>query len=151
MCLVGLIQVVLPSSWRCGVQSAWCLLVWWRSQSGGCRMNVWTRQERRSVSARGADLFWVSGWVCLLQLEQVVDCADQAPFAVHGGQAAAVESAVAEVGFDVAEDRLDGVAAFLVELGVGGLGELDVHVAPGYRGIDGFAVHVRQHGVDADI
>ena len=50
-----------------------------------------------------------SGWVSPPQLQQVVGCADQAPLAVHGGQAATVESTVAEVVLDVAEDGLDAV------------------------------------------
>ena len=49
----------------------------------------------------------------MLELEEVVDCANQSPFAAHGGEAAAGESPVSEVGFDVAEDWFDADARFL--------------------------------------
>ncbi|HVD81855.1 MAG TPA: hypothetical protein VNB87_15110 [Propionibacteriaceae bacterium] len=62
----------------------------------------------------------LSGRAGLLELQHVVRCADQAPFALHRCESAAGESAVSEVRFEVAEDGLDAVLPFAVEVGVAG-------------------------------
>ncbi|TDO57968.1 uncharacterized protein DUF222, partial [Kribbella sp. VKM Ac-2571] len=88
-----------------------------------------------------------SGGVCLLQLEEVVDCADEAPFAVHGWKAAPGEAPESEVVFDVAEDGFDARGPFLVELGAAGFGEFGVHCFARDRRVGGFATDVGEHGV----
>src|ERR1700761_3892614 len=86
------------------------------------------------VGGRGR---WLrSGGYCVLEFEQVVHCADQAPFAVRSSVSAKSEFAEPQVGFDVAENGLDTDAAFAVERGVLGLRKLVIHHISGDRGIN---------------
>jgi hypothetical protein len=82
------------------------------------------------------------GGACLLEFEEVVGCADEAPFTVDGRQAAEAELPVSEVGFDVTEDRFDAVCPFAVGRGVVRVGQLGVHGSSRYRRVDRFASHV---------
>ena len=81
----------------------------------------------------------------LLEFEQVVHCADQAPFAVRSSVSAKSEFAEPQVGFDVAENGLDTDAAFAVERGVLGLRKLVIHHISGDRGINDVASDMREH------
>ena len=84
----------------------------------------------------------------MLELKQIVHCANQAPLAAHSSEAAEGEFAESEVGFDVAEDRFDADAAFAVEHGIVRLSKLVVHGFSGDRGVGDVALDMREHRFD---
>jgi len=103
-----------------------------------------------TVSNRGRGaVLGSSGQPCVSQFEEVVGGADEAPFAVDGGQATESELPVSEVGFDVAEDGFDAVSPFAIGVGVVRIGQLGVHGCSRYRRVGRFASHVSEHGVDS--
>src|SRR4051794_41677801 len=79
---------------------------------------------RRPRSLRGAV-------EVLVEFAQVVGGGHQSPFGAGGGASAAVEADEPAVVFDVAEDRLDQLAALLVERGPDIGGEHEAHEVVG--------------------
>src|SRR6266536_1609937 len=80
------------------------------------------------------------------QLEQVVGAAQQLPLRLAGSHAAAQEPAGALLLLDLAEDRLDGLAAF----GVAGLAVLALELG-GHRGAEAVALGCRGLAVPAGL